>query len=365
MQVTVTACRGPLFLSSRARRCPLTKTPCAAVVDSLVATVKPVAKIALICSIGAILARQGSLNENGRLTVSRLNFLVFTPCIFLSKFSSFSIGQMINSVPTHLMMIASHLMGALLGLIFVKSSRDRSMQNHVLALTTVGNVGNLPMVLVESLKDASSLLSSQIGLSHVLMANISAAFIQFPLVNLLLSPATASASFGSLAQSLFTPSVIAAILGLIIAQSSTVKEAIFGSIVGEAINMLSDCCIPTLLLVLGANLSRGPGIVSIPWSTLASIATIRLILLPLAGMSLVIASCRLGLLKTSDPNLLIVLMMMNAMPSALLVHNIATLNLNRADEVAVMLFWQYLFCIITLPILMSVFVSTSLHLTLI
>lgn len=137
-------------------------------------------------------------------------------------------------------------------------------------------------------------------------------------------------------------------------------------LVGEAISMLSNCCIPTLLLVLGANLARGPGVAKISWTTIAAISTMRLLILPCVGIGLVVGACKWGLMKSNDPNLILVLLLMNAVPTALLVHNLSTLYNNRADDVAAVLFWQYLACIVQLPVFMSIFVliSSSLHLTL-
>jgi predicted permease len=325
--------------------------------SSLSATMQPVAKIGLICSLGALMARKNILNDDGRLTVSRLNYFLFTPCLFLDKFSRFTASQITDSLPIHTMMLLTHVFGALLGFCLIKASSPdsdvRSMPQHVLALSAVGNVGNLPMVLVESM-DASS-LSSAAGLSHVLVANITASFIQFPLVNWLLSPSASS----NVLTLICTPSVIATFIGLIIGQVSFLKEAIFGSFVASAVSMLSDCCIPTLLLVLGANLARDPGIAKISWATVASITAVRLLILPCIGIGMVLGACKFGLLRTSDPNLILVLLLMNSVPTALLVHNLAILHSNRADDVAAVLFWQYIFCIITLPAWMSVFVWIS------
>lgn len=190
---------------------------------------RPVAKIGLISLMGTFMARSGILNESGRLVVSRLNFSLFTPALFLEKFSSFSISQICDSIPTHIMMLATHIIGAVLGMCLVRASPAdselRSIVKHVVSLTAIGNVGNLPMVLVESLDSLDGMFSAASGLSHVLMANISASLLQFPIVSFLLNPTATAANALS---SIITPSVIAAVLGVMIGQSPFLKDLICG-----------------------------------------------------------------------------------------------------------------------------------------
>lgn len=47
--------------------------------------------------------------------------------------------------------------------------------------------------------------------------------------------------------------------------------------------MFGDCCIPCLLLMLGATLSKGPGSACPPLRVVAGVAAARLVVLPLLG----------------------------------------------------------------------------------
>lgn len=58
--------------------------------------------------------------------------------------------------------------------------------------------------------------------------------------------------------------------------------------------MFGDCCIPCLLLMLGATLSKGPGQASPPWRVVAAVAAARLVLLPLLGTGWLVMAKTLG-----------------------------------------------------------------------
>lgn len=58
--------------------------------------------------------------------------------------------------------------------------------------------------------------------------------------------------------------------------------------------MFGDCCIPCLLLMLGATLSKGPGQACPPLRVVASVAAARLVLLPLIGTGWLVLAKKLG-----------------------------------------------------------------------
>ncbi len=76
-------------------------------------------------------------------------------------------------------------------------------------------------------------------------------------------------------------------------------------IVAEATHMLGNVAIPALMLVLGANLSRGPGAGGskggMPVSCILATIVCRLVALPLAGTALVQAMRAGGLLQGMEP----------------------------------------------------------------
>lgn len=58
--------------------------------------------------------------------------------------------------------------------------------------------------------------------------------------------------------------------------------------------MFGDCCIPCLLLMLGATLSKGPGKACPPLRVVAGVAAARLVLMPLLGTAWLVAGKALG-----------------------------------------------------------------------
>jgi predicted permease len=75
--------------------------------------------------------------------------------------------------------------------------------------------------------------------------------------------------------------------------------------------------------------------------------TLRLALLPAAG-----ALCAFGLRAVGafePPDKMLMLLLQHSMPSALNVYAMAAVTRCNADEVATMLFWQYLAAIVTIP----------------
>ncbi len=66
--------------------------------------------------------------------------------------------------------------------------------------------------------------------------------------------------------------------------------------------MLGDLTIPCLMLVLGANLAKGPGAgKGMPLRCVAATCVCRLVLLPLAGTGLVLAMRAGGMLNDLQP----------------------------------------------------------------
>jgi hypothetical protein len=79
--------------------------------------------------------------------------------------------------------------------------------------------------------------------------------------------------------------------------------------------MLGDCCIPSLMLMVGATLEAGPGRSGLPGRVVAAIAAARLVVLPLLGIGWVLAARGVGLLGPSTPRLLVlVALITNAVP---------------------------------------------------
>jgi len=60
--------------------------------------------------------------------------------------------------------------------------------------------------------------------------------------------------------------------------------------------MFGECCIPCLLLMMGATLSKGPGRCCPPLRIVLGVAAARLLLLPLLGVAWLLLAHRTGML---------------------------------------------------------------------
>jgi predicted permease len=58
--------------------------------------------------------------------------------------------------------------------------------------------------------------------------------------------------------------------------------------------MFGDCCIPGLMLLLGATLAAGPGAAGVPARLIVGVTAVRLLLLPAAGTAWIMAAKAIG-----------------------------------------------------------------------
>jgi predicted permease len=120
--------------------------------------------------------------------------------------------------------------------------------------------------------------------------------------------------------------------------------------------MFGDCCIPSLMLMVGATLENGPGASALPAAVAAGVAAARLLLMPLLGVGWVLAARGLGFLPPSTPRLLVLVMLIqNAVPTALNVHTFCTMNRNREAEMGALIFYEYVASLATVPVCLALF----------
>lgn len=124
----------------------------------------------------------------------------------------------------------------------------------------------------------------------------------------------------------------------------------------DALARLGGAMIPSLMISLGASLARGPG-AAVPGRVVATLAALRLVILPVLGGAAVLGLRSWGAYEPPDRMFVLVLLLMQAMPSALNLYTLAAVHNNHADELATMLFWQYLACVLTIPMSVAVFLA--------
>ncbi|TKY58417.1 transporter C5D6.04 [Spatholobus suberectus] len=153
-------------------------------------------------------------------------------------------------------------------------------------------------------------------------------------------------------KSMFAPSTLGAIAGFIIGVIPLVRNFIIGSdaplhVVEDSASMLGEAAIPTVTLIMGANLlkelwanePRLKGTSTPVWSVVGIVA-VRYIFLPLLGVVVVKGAIHLSLVQ-SDPLYQFVLLLQYALPPAMNIGTIAQLFGSGESECSVIMLWTY------------------------
>uniref|UniRef100_A0A383VGS0 Uncharacterized protein n=1 Tax=Tetradesmus obliquus TaxID=3088 RepID=A0A383VGS0_TETOB len=164
----------------------------------------------------------------------------------------------------------------------------------------------------------------------------------------------AGTAAGGFVWSLTSPPLVGCMLAVGVGMLPLLRHQLFSPgghllLVQDCIAMFGDCCIPSLMLMLGATLAKGPGRCCPPLRVVLGVTAARLLLLPLLGTGWLLLASKAGWLLAPDSVFLLVMLIQNSVPTALNVHTLATLNSNREEEVGALLFWQYLASCVTTP----------------
>ncbi|KAF8365174.1 hypothetical protein HHK36_032817 [Tetracentron sinense] len=111
--------------------------------------------------------------------------------------------------------------------------------------------------------------------------------------------------------------------------------------------ILGEAMIPCILLALGGNLVDGPGSSKLGLRTTAAIIFGRLVLVPPAGLGIVMLADKLGFLPPGDKMFRFILLLQHTMPTSVLSGAVASLRGCGRDAAAV-LFWVHIFAIFSM-----------------
>ncbi|KAJ6308337.1 hypothetical protein OIU76_018005 [Salix suchowensis] len=120
---------------------------------------------------------------------------------------------------------------------------------------------------------------------------------------------------------LFAPSIIGAIVGLMIGIVPPFRKVLIGDsaplhAIEDSADMVGTAAIPIMTLIVGANLLRGLKGSRVPLSVIIGIVAIRYIILPILGVVIIKYAIRFGLVH-SDPLYQYVLLLQFALPPAI------------------------------------------------
>ncbi|GAV85411.1 Mem_trans domain-containing protein [Cephalotus follicularis] len=152
----------------------------------------------------------------------------------------------------------------------------------------------------------------------------------------------------------FAPSTVAAIVGFLIGTVSPIRKAMIGDsaplrVIYSCTSLLGDALIPSMTLIVGANLLRGLKKSGVGVSVIMGIIAVRYIFLPLLGIGIVKAAYHFGMVG-SDSLYQFVLYLQYALPPAMNVGVITQLFGSGEGESSVIMLWTYVVAALSLTL---------------
>ncbi|KAK2657706.1 hypothetical protein Ddye_010758 [Dipteronia dyeriana] len=153
---------------------------------------------------------------------------------------------------------------------------------------------------------------------------------------------------------LFAPSTIGAIVGFMIGVTPRLQKVLVGDtaplrVVEDFTALLGEAAIPTVTLIVGANLLGGLQGSQIRLSIIIGIIVIRYIALPILGVCIVKAAIHFGLVN-SDPLYQFILLLQFALPPAIQIGTMTQLYGAGESECSVIMLWTYALASVSLTL---------------
>lgn len=319
--------------------------------------------VVLACAAGAWLARRGILHREGVASLSSVVFKLMLPCLLFSKISSgFTAEDICNWWILPVMAIFYNLIGMSMGqgIRRVFKVQDESKE-AVVAACTFANSGYLPMTLIAALYGVSAGTGQDPQAAARGIAYISVYLVaQSPFLWGWGYPYLGGKTGGwPPLNRIFSPPVYGIIAGVFIALLPPLNQLFYGShpplrVLLSTVDLLGAGTLPCAMLIIGANLSRIQirDTAVVPPRVIAAVSAVRLLIMPLVGIgvTLTLAACSL---IPDDPLFRLVLMLEAATPSAANLVVMCQLHQRGEKVMATLIFWEYLFSILTLTLFLS------------
>ncbi|XWS75209.1 hypothetical protein CRYUN_Cryun01aG0065900 [Craigia yunnanensis] len=152
---------------------------------------------------------------------------------------------------------------------------------------------------------------------------------------------------------IFAPSTIAAIVGFIIGIASPIRKALIGDsaplrVIYSSAELIGEAGIPSITLIVGANLLKGLRGSGVDASLIIGIIVIRNILLPAFGVVIVKAAKHFGMVD-SDSFYQFTLLLQYAIPPAMNIGTISQMLGTGESEFSVIMLWNYVIAAFSSP----------------
>ncbi|KAI5683891.1 hypothetical protein M9H77_05119 [Catharanthus roseus] len=153
---------------------------------------------------------------------------------------------------------------------------------------------------------------------------------------------------------LFAPSTIATIVGLSIGAISPLRNLFVGNkaalhVIDSSASMLGDATVPSMTLIVGANLLRGLKTTGVGKWLVFGVVVVRFVALPLLGILIVKGAHHFGMVG-SDSLYQFVLLLQYALPSAMTMGTLTQLFRSCETECSVIMLWNYLVAAVALTL---------------
>ncbi|XP_027361179.1 protein PIN-LIKES 3-like [Abrus precatorius] len=147
-------------------------------------------------------------------------------------------------------------------------------------------------------------------------------------------------------RAILSPATLGAIAGFIVGVVPQIRKLMIGSsapfhVLEDSTSMLGDAAIPTVTLIMGANLLKGLKGASTSFWTIIGIIAVRYIFLPILGILVIKLATHLGLVQP-DPLYQFILLLQFALPPAMAIGTIAQLFGAGESECSVIMLWTYI-----------------------
>ncbi|WJZ92351.1 hypothetical protein VitviT2T_011353 [Vitis vinifera] len=373
--------------------------------------VLPIAKVFTMCFLGFLMASKyvNILPASGRKLLNGLVFSLLLPCLIFSQLGqAVTLQKMIEWWFIPINVICGTIAGSLIGLVVATIIRPPyPFFKFTVIHVGIGNIGNVPLVLLTALcRDQNNPFGdvdtcTKQGTAYISFGQWVGAIVLYTYVFQMLAPPpegtfdldeqhlpikgcpkdgspeqvplltqeVLSSDLNASKQGkikdflvymydklkikqILQPPIIASILALAIGAIPFLKKLIFTPnaplfFFTDSLIILGEAMIPCILLALGGNLVDGPGSSKLGLRTTTAIIFGRLVLVPPAGIGIVLLADKLGFLPPDDKMFRFVLLLQHSMPTSVLSGAIANLR-GCGRESAAVLFWVHIFAIFSM-----------------
>ncbi|TYI07644.1 hypothetical protein ES332_A10G240900v1 [Gossypium tomentosum] len=151
---------------------------------------------------------------------------------------------------------------------------------------------------------------------------------------------------------IFAPATIAAIVGFLIGIATPIRKTFIGDnaplrVIYSATELIGNAGIPSITLIVGANLLKGLSGSGVGPSVIIGILIIRNIFLPISAIGVIKATKHLSLVD-EDSFYLFTLLIQYALPPAMNIGTISQMLGSGESEFSMIMLWNYIVAILTL-----------------